>query len=496
VSGTPSSRSTLRKIGAFAPLLVLAVGAARLVYLVLHEPVLGYGDNFDFHRVAGWYGWLQPGSTKWAGHFEAPLTVYDVGGPRAPELLSSGLVHVELAAQVHRALVAVGLASAEQIDIRFVGASRAAVLLLVAALVTRRSMAHSRWAAGVIAGVFALLAADPISTLYANTLYADFDAVVFLFGATSALLLLYLERPFRRITLALATVSLALLGASKMQLAGLPLVLLVLAWCIGLRQRARDDRRWRFAVVALALGATAPLVVQVVGRATDGPVVRSMRAANSANTWFSAILPALKDPKHVVRELGLPEVCARNVGLSWYDPRAETRACHGIENASRLDALRYLLAEPASLLRLTSGAIEQTSPWVSEGLGQVAGRQRAYVRDLDEPALGSLAVLQRALGAQRYALWMTLALLLCAAAALAALAYPLWGKEPVESVGLGAAMAAAVVLYALVSSVFGDGYVELSKHFLLGQLAVMPATILSLMWLRRVAIRVTHLNDR
>jgi hypothetical protein len=46
----------------------------------------------------------------------------------------------------------------------------------------------------------------------------------------------------------------------------------------------------------------------------------------------------------------------------------------------------------------------------------------------------------------------------------------------------GASTCSAVVPYAFGSSVLGDGYVELTKHFLLGQVAAIPALVFTLAW--------------
>jgi hypothetical protein len=54
------------------PMLLVALGVARMLRLVLHDPVLGYADNFDFHRTASWYGWVPLAPSSFRGSRPSP----------------------------------------------------------------------------------------------------------------------------------------------------------------------------------------------------------------------------------------------------------------------------------------------------------------------------------------------------------------------------------------------------------------------------------------
>ena len=479
------------------PMLLVALGVARLMRLVLHDPLLGYADNFDFHRTASWYGWvpLEMGKFVVGSHPEAPLALYAITGERTTEVFSSGLIHMEIAAQAHRMLGWLGLVSPDRLDIRFVGAMRAVILSVIAAVAVWRLRSVSRRAAWSLSIVFAAIIADPLVTLFANTLYTDFDAVIFLFAAGAALVYLSLApTPTWGVVVAVA-VALGLLGLSKLQHALLPMVLVAVTAACGSWRLARGTIRERLAALLIGGAVVVPATVQLVVLSGDGPVVSASRTNNAANTWFSAVLPAFREPKRIVTELGLPAVCERNIGRSWYDPEAEVRACRGVGHVSRFRVVPLLAQEPGALMRLVDGASRHAASWTHDGLGQVEGRRMGRIEHLGDPSLRSLAALPRLLGPDRHAVWMNAMLVVFVLCLGTALIRPFLRAGPASQAALGASLCSAVVLYALASSVLGDGYVELTKHFLLGRIALVPALLMSVAWAREAIVESTNVRS-
>ena len=71
----------------------------------------------------------------------------------------------------------------DAMDLRFVGSVKAlALLALLALLFTRRARARPAWMI-VHAAVFAIVLADPVVSLWMNTLYTEFSAVLFGYAA-------------------------------------------------------------------------------------------------------------------------------------------------------------------------------------------------------------------------------------------------------------------------------------------------------------------------
>jgi hypothetical protein len=456
---------------------LFGVGLFRLFGVVLHRPVLGYGNNFDFYRLAQWFGVSSDRAVAMPPHIEGPIAAYFWGAPRFPDdaYLSSDLLFVTPAVHLARAFASLTSADPGVFDIRWIGAFRSIALLASlagAALAFHR--AH-RITPVWLAAAFAFVLADPMCTLFLNTLYCEFSGLVFATGSILCLVLLHtVERP-RAVAVGCAGAALVGLGLSKVQNQGLPLVFVAVAsafWLTDLRRR----RDLRLALAVLASCALVPLVIQ--NRRPSPGVNDSIVLANSTDAWFGALLPALPDPASAVAALGLPPRCVNAVGRDYYEQRALPLSCPEIRNVSRLRALPLLAQEPAASMRLLLRAARNTAPWSMRGYGQVEGMTFGRLRDVAPVLAPSTLDVLSALPQNLYCLLLLLAML------GAPMAFTMHlrrrrGAERAPSRGaeMAAALLGAVVAYAFFSSLFGDGFYALHHHFFLGGAALLPSLV-------------------
>jgi hypothetical protein len=167
--------------------LVLAViGIFRLTYVAVHDPIIGYGNNFDFLRLESCIDlWpkLPPGGDLIANSPAAPirhylsLAKYDF--PRC--MPSTSLAPIILAKAINKAIS--GWGSNEYLDIRLVGIARVVITFAIIFISINIIFQSNKWLALAMAGAFAIVMSDPMSSLWLNTLYTEYELIVFAFVA-------------------------------------------------------------------------------------------------------------------------------------------------------------------------------------------------------------------------------------------------------------------------------------------------------------------------
>ena len=437
----PSTRAPAWFLLATALLGMFAL--ARGLGFVLHRPLLAYANNYDQIRytacldLAPW----RPGVRADTGNPQAPLPRYAFQPlPKDSCIWTSDLLFSAPVAAIWRLSEALGARAVH--SVRRVGELRLLCWLVLAGWATFALQRAGRpeLAAAYLAWL-ALFGLDPANLLYFSTFYAEAAAVTG-FHAAGIGVVVALVRPSRG-ALAVAAVGAALLAASKFQHLILPL-LLGLALLFG---AGRDGRR---AALAVMLGATLGLAVQLAGTVRDGPVARSVSAVNRANFTLLVLLPESSDRARVGAILDLEESCLSYVGKSVYAmPVPVDRVCSGVNDWSRATLWWLLISDPPALARALMHIPKLLLPWIA-GLGQVEGKVWASL-PATQPSWSGV------FGDSR-------------AAAIGLLLLPWWvfvvcvaRRSPRAARGFAlmcAVGSSSVVLVAL----FGDGDVEFAKH--------------------------------
>jgi hypothetical protein len=447
--------------------VLIAIGAWRVLAVVSATPLLGYANQFDMRRISACVGlWPDvPPAARLEAHPEAPFTRY-VRGERRPDecYWSSELLFV--------APVAATMHVDQTIDLRVIGAIKAGALILVALSIG--AALRRRPGPALIHGVvFAVVVCDPVVTLWLDTLYTEFAAVLFAYVSVGALVAVATrESPSERISplqMAALAVGLIGLGLSRQQHMFLP-ALFVLPLVISLWE---PDLRSAVSLLVLA-GAIAFAQAELIDR---HPTIAQ---ANSADVVLGAILPASRNEALTAERLGLPARCLRSVGATWYDQMGEAleETCPEALAMPKARLAVLIATEPRTLLRAAFRGLPQLQDWRLGYLGSVAGMRYAGSGDV-QAAAGVVAtsagpivagmptlVFLPALAASAVIFALSagvcvVALLSRRSAALALTLYSLTG----------------IAWYAIVTSIFGDGYVEVARHAHLAAVALFATVV-------------------
>ena len=359
-------------LGALA--ICLLLGLLRIGALFLHEPAIALANSYDEVRYSACFDLYpaRPANVPPSRNSpEAPYARFSFATGAAPICYwSTELLFQGAAAAVFRVQQARGV---ETFSVRWIGAFKIAALLLLwvgfsIAWLRRREP----WSAFANALLLPLLFADPANTIYLNTFYAEWTALLALY-AVVALTLIHEGKPARHHAFGLL-VAAAALALSKIQHIVLPLGIALAMLLIG-RWR---DRVWLWKGKALLIGALAGIVVQVVQLQRESDAIKAINVFNQADVVFTALLPNARDPAATANRLGLEPQCLQYSGLrAWQMPGFPADLCPGLTRVTRGRELLTLLREPDLALRLGWRGLQSLDPWLAPGLGLVEGGEFA-----------------------------------------------------------------------------------------------------------------------
>ncbi len=464
----------------------------RLGYVLTHQPLAGFANQFDMLRTTGCLG-LVPVVESGEGvpSAAAPVERYAVGAARDPSCVPGTEV---LIAGIARVLDwsgdALGLGIPASMPLRLLAWTKAALLLLALGYVDWRLRAH-RGARVVHAWLAALVLVDPFNTLHLAGFYSEFAALLSAWLALAIPLTWLLDgRPPGRSGALCWGLILAALALSRFQHALIPILLM--AWMLLLARRARwaPGRLLLWPVLVLLPALALQLNIQAQSQ--------SIADANRWNSFFGAAMPAASDAAGFARKLGLPQRCADLVHTTWYlrrgrDARTE---CPQAFSLSRARWLAQLATEPAAIARLFGRGVSLSGQWRLGYLGEVAGGRFERL-PVGRAGLGaSLAdAVARLPFAGLLALWAAPLLLLAGLVG----AVPRERRVHARSLLVDRASEpdgrlAALWLWPLLAlivglgwsaSLVGDGYSELARHLHLAANALLVALALGVLALLR-----------
>ncbi len=477
------------------PLVALAVifiwiAATRIFYIVLHDPMLGYGNQFDMGRTAACLDlWPNlPGGPRDVAYFEAPIEKHQRIAiasqrcyPSAEAVLDWVAIHVD---GLRRYFFADAL-----VDMRSIGLLKA-LLLTVAACVAHNALRSDSRIALLHAATFMLVMADPVLTLYLNTLYGEFVAALGAYAAITGIVAVTLNRRWTMSTLVLFVSGVGCLAFSRLQHVLLPLffiAMLALLTLVG-----TPVRRWlrdHFAtcmVIALLSGVSAASITINATFMKANPIFHEV---NRNNTLFGALLPATEQPAAVVAALGLPVDCAALVYSDFFRKmwRGQSGSCPEALTVSPLRVLAYFAYEPRAVLTFVGRGLLLASAWRMPYVGEVANA--VSERTTAGPLLvaASVDALSRTMGYTGHVIfWVTPVVAGLIAGLLLLLA---WSRKK-DDVGASDATArsrravqlamfslSALIVSAWATSLLGDGYSELARHIHLGLVAALAGWV-------------------
>lgn len=447
-------------------LALVILGLARAALLVAHDPLVGYGNQYDMIRTSACLGLFPdlPDPARYQPHPEAPIPDYKVQDVRRDLCYPSTEVAI-VTATVSIARAA-GLGK-EIFKLQWVGFAKLALFAITALALAWAFHPHP--AAALFHGVIVfVLLCDPVVTLWYNTFYTEFGAIWSLYAAIAAIAALAItERGAIPLTVMLVA-ALAGLAFSREQLALLPPAIALVSWP-WLWQRSPHLTVAAFGVALVAATVNFELV----------PRPAEVKQADRADAYLGVVLPAVSDRKAAMKLLELPEQCEPLVGASWSRQRGDSisTACPEALKLSSVDFLLVGRLEPAALGRVAARVLPATQEIAPANVGTLAGGK-------DVPVNGLPWWLASPVHAMVWRLPLSVYVSMVIAAALAAPVALLgafgWARPSRTQHGVQLLLAmlfGGIVIYAFVTTAFGDGLHEASRHFIPGNLAMLAAWI-------------------
>ena len=456
--------------------VVLALGVLRAGAFLLHSPMLGLANNFDMIRVQGCidaYPIRDPAIPTWANSWQAPIERYEFNDDFQPGCFFSSEALFGWAAWPFMRWQA-SRSEDGGFSLRTAGAVKfAALWLLVGSVVVVLLRRRANGAALAVAGVAALVLADPGVTQYFNTLYTEFSAVFFITATVLLVLVAPAGRP-RWPYLVLLAACAALACISKLQHVGVGLVLTA---CLVAARRFGPPYVPARVVVALLVGSVLGFAAQLTHLATDK--TRSIRHANLTNVVLFTVLGESTQPRVTARNLGLPEACGDHAGKDWYYPGLpENPPCPELLTWSRARLVPLLFREPEVVLRVFAGGVERARAWMTQHFGLVAGQTQGRLPAMHPTWADALIRLPP----------FALGVLLLTPVALGLLA--LFRRMPLgHAPGFAWLACALLPAVILVVVLLGDGYEDTGKHFHVGMTALLSFWTVTLGWLAAAWMR-------
>jgi len=463
-------------------LLAVLIGVLRLGFVLTHEPLAGFANQFDMLRVSGCLGLTPDTDDKVnAATPMAPIERYRVGGAIDESCLYGTEVALAgLALVLDRTADAAGLSDPATMPLRLLAWVKALLLLISLAWMDWRLRAQPS-ARVAHAWIAALVLVDPFNTLYLAGFYTEFAALLSAYLALLLPLVWLLARAAPgRLELLLWGLALAALALSRFQHAAIPFVLLIWFLALALRKPWSLPRLLAWPLLVLLPALTLQLSLQ--------QQYQTIADANRWNSFFGAALPAAEDPVDFVTAVGLPAACAELLHSTWYLQRGRDARvqCPQAFQLSRVRWTLQLLAEPAAMARMVGRGVSLSGQWRPSYLGELAGGRWQRMPG----ALGLGASIADAvarlpfLALLAFWSWPLLAVLgLGLAAARSKARLPVLAAER-ESARIATLwllpMLAMIAVLGWASSLIGDGYSELARHLHLAANASLVAILLTI----------------
>lgn len=251
-------------------LLLISVAAIRIFYMVLHDPMFGYGNQFDMGRTAACLDlWPElPGGPRDIGYFEAPVESHRIVKITSQECYPGVEAAFDKLAISLDGLRRYFATDSSHVDMRVIGLLKA-ILLCIAAWLVHGALKTRPGVALMHAAILLIVVADPLFSRMQHLLLPVF--FILLFG------------------------------------------MLKLGSAYGSRLPRERLAIWLvIAVLGVATG------ISIAGNLRFGARNPVFHEVNRSNMLFGALLPASEDVETTVSALGLPPECALLSNSSYF----------------------------------------------------------------------------------------------------------------------------------------------------------------------------------
>lgn len=273
-------------------LLLVALGLLRAALFVAHDPAFGYGDLPDLQRTTDCVGLMPLAGDPKPGEIARPPSYYQTAALNpAGCYLGSGMLLAVPVAIAYRVAFLVGHEAEVLIPLQAFGLFKLFLFTVLAMAVALALKPHPL--ASLVHGLmFFMIIADPVATLWLNTLYSESAALLGAYGAVAMIAVIVLTGSTQRWPWWFLGASFILLGFARDQFGFLPLLLAALATPALLRR----SRRSTWTLLGIAAGiAVLQMMMAPLRPEGGGPVARVGSQTAEATTPMKAlsrVLPA------------------------------------------------------------------------------------------------------------------------------------------------------------------------------------------------------------
>lgn len=207
-----------------------------------------------------------------------------------------------------------------------------------------------------------------------------------------------------------------------------------------------------------------------MNNAVEVKTIADINLANKANTYLGAVLPKTSNQSAALKIMSLPESCMQSIGLHWYAPEYQSnRPCPEIIQVSRLRLIPLFMTQPSTLINPITNMIQKIYPLRIRNLSFYEPGNQLNINRLIFLEKYSLSSAIQELDPPRFVA-LTLFLYGAVFPLMAIVLIYSLKKKPMNPIMKGsiasALMGSFIINYAIISSVFGDGYTEPQKHAL------------------------------
>ncbi|MBN8727661.1 MAG: hypothetical protein J0H15_08145 [Xanthomonadales bacterium] len=431
--------------------LLWAAGTLRAGLLWSHDPLYAYANSYDQTRYTSCFHFhpdRPAGVAPQQNSPQAPFAQFRFITSDDPMCYwSSELAFTGATAAVWKLSAALGAGPSH--SVRWTGALRWLALLALSIAVSMAWLRRGDAPAALAnAALLPVLFADPANTLYLNTFYAEWSALLAAY-ALLALTLLWREDPAGRTRFLLLALAALALATAKIQHLLLPLAV---AGVVALVEFG-GTRRIGWRPWAIGAGALLGLAAQIVQLGRDGAMMDAIDQYNRADVVFTALLPFADDPAALLAELRIDPACAPYSGKhAWEFPDLPEKVCAGLSDFTRGTELATLVRHPGLALRLAAASVAALDPWIAKNLGTIEGEDFAPL-PASQPSLGRVLHM-----------WPWLRAACLAAPWLGAFVLLLVPSRRRGRLLESSLLAASVMLVTLAVTVLGDGLADTAKQ--------------------------------
>jgi hypothetical protein len=458
--GITYKSQSLRRGVMLATTALMLIATLVSVAVIFATPIIGWANNFDFIRSSGCTGlWTSiNGLAVMAGHPTSPIpSLVKTEGVPNNCVPSSDLVFPYF--------LTVWVPKNGVVSIKWLGVLR--LMSLVGPTLWLYFRTQSLFLRFSIVVTYGLVFDNIFVLGFFNSLYTDASVFISLWVTCIYLVgLIYSPKLRTAPNFVILFIATGWLALAKHQTMIIGILLLLCICCLSLVNLGKR--------AFLLLTAGTVLVVGMAFQFQNGntyPAVQGLKTANSVDSLFAVMLPALSPQERV--ELGMPFFCRQFVGESWYSaPRsAAFSRCDAwsLANQSSVDlsfianvsrdqqALDKTLQGSWSLRPSSIAVVSQAGQegWIFKLASDISVLSK--ISELVTPTTWA-----RLVGLALWPLGLVLAIV----------SYSLWKRSRLDNprkwllVATSCAVGLLTQIYFVTSSVIGDGYFDAARHTL------------------------------